>query len=373
MATHPLLYNIALTLIPGVGDVLAKNLISYCGSAQAIFRSPKQKLVKIPGVGAKIAQAISGQNVLERAEAEIEFIEKNNIEPIFYLDDAYPVRLKHCHDSPILLYYKGNADLNRSHVISIVGTRKASAYGKIVCEQIVEALSAYQVLIVSGLAYGIDICAHKAALRQQMDTIGVLGHGLDRIYPYRHNEDARKMIMQGGLLTEFPSQTKPDRENFPRRNRIVAGMSDATLVIETAKKGGAMITAHIAHSYNRDVFAIPGRIKDGLSAGSNQLIKSNIAALVESVEDIVYAMGWEQPATADIPAGEGQQLQKSLLLNMSQEEKNILEILKDHADAGIDEIIFRSQMSTSTVASVLLNLECSGIIKALPGKRYQLT
>ena len=282
MNTETLKYQIALTLIPGVGDVLAKNLISYCGSAEEVFKQKKAQLFKIPDIGPVIAESIVKFNSFKRAEEEIKFIEKYKIQPLFYLDKTYPERLKQCYDSPPLLYYKGNVELNQTKILAIVGTRKASDYGKAITEEIISGLSQEGILIISGLAYGIDIYAHKAALKNNLNTIGVVGHGLDTIYPAIHKPVAEKMINQGGILTEFMSKTKMSPENFPARNRIVAGISDAVLIVEAAEKGGALITAEIANSYNRDVFAIPGRSIDTVSRGCNYLIKSNKAALVES-------------------------------------------------------------------------------------------
>ena len=281
-----LLYQIGLTLLPGVGDVLGKKLVAYCGGVEEVFRQSRKSLEKIPGIGVKLVDSIVNQKVLFRAEEEIRFIEKYNITPLFYLDKKYPARLKNCDDGPIMLFFKGNADMNVARVVSMVGTRKATDYGKSVCEKIIEDLKAYGILVISGLAYGIDTCAHRAALEQNLMTVAVLGHGLDMIYPYLNRHLAEKMVDQGGLLTEFMSKTKPDRENFPRRNRIIAGLADATIVIEAAKTGGALITAEIANSYSRDVFSVPGRIGDPWSEGCNSLIKTNKAALVQRAADV---------------------------------------------------------------------------------------
>ena len=362
-----LLYKIALTFIPHIGDVLAKNLISYCGSEESVFKKKREHLKKIPGIGNVIADAVLAgkEAALQRAEKEIKFIEKYKIEVLFYTDKNYPSRLKHCSDSPLLLYYKGNADLNNQKIVGIVGTRKASLYGKQFCEELVEKLSKHDVLIVSGLAYGIDICAHKESLKNNLQTIGVLAHGLDRIYPDVHKPIAEEMIKSGGLLTEFPSKTNPDRENFPKRNRIVAGMCDAIVVVETAKRGGALITAEIANSYNRDVFALPGRIKDQYSEGCNFLIKTHKASLIESASDIEYLLRWENREN-------NKSVQKQLFKELTIEEKKIVEILEKEGKIGIDSIALKSQMPMSQTAGVLLTLEMSGIVKSLPGKLYEL-
>jgi DNA processing protein len=241
-------YRIALTLLPGVGAVNAKTLVSYCGSVEAVFKQKKSLLEKIPNIGPLTSESILKQDVFDRAEKEIAFIHKNKITPLFYLDAEYPSRLKNCDDSPALLYFKGNADLNVQKVIAIVGTRNSTQYGKRVCENLIEGFAAFNITVISGLAYGIDITAHKLALKNNLPTVGVLAHGLDRIYPGIHSDTAEKMLDNGGLITEFMSETKPYRENFPSRNRIVAGMVDAVIVVESALKGGALITAEIANS-----------------------------------------------------------------------------------------------------------------------------
>jgi len=364
-----LIYQIAITLIPGIGDINAKKIIAYCGSPEAVFKEKKQKLLKISGIGEILAETIiqSRDIALKRAESEIEFIQKHNIKTFFYLNDDYPVHLKDCPDSPVNLYYKGNASLNNNKIISIIGTRNASEYGKDVCKNIIKGFSSLNVLILSGLAFGIDVCAHKAALENNLSTIGVLAHGLDRIYPAQHKPFARQMVeSNGGLLTEYISGTIPDRENFPCRNRIVAGMAHATLVIESAKKGGALITAEIANSYNKDVFAIPGRIGDKYSEGCHYLIKNNKAAMVESAEDIIQMMGWETSEHSN------KNKQKKIFIELSADEEKIVNILKEQGESSIDYLCSQSSLSMSKTASALLNLEFEGIVKNLPGKLYKL-
>lgn len=361
-----LLYQIGLTLLPGVGDVLGKKLVAYCGGVEAVFKQNKKALEKVPGIGQKLVNAILSQTVLQRAEEEITFIEKNNITPLFYLDKKYPSRLKNCVDSPIMLYLKGNADFNVPKIISIVGTRKATEYGKEICEKIVKDLKSQDVLVVSGLAYGIDTCAHKASLDNNLKTVAVLGHGLDRIYPYLNTSLSNKIMDHGGLLSEFMSKTKPDRENFPKRNRIIAGIADGTLVVEAARKGGALITAEIANSYNRDVFSIPGRIGDTWSEGCNHLIKTNKAHLVQSAGDISYIMGWQR-ANEVKP-----KIQRELFIELAPEEEKITDVLRMEDSMGIDDISLKTAMPTSKVASALLNLEFQGLVRALPGKVYKL-
>jgi len=362
-----LLYKIGITLIPGVGDINAKKIIAYCGGVEAVFKEKKKALLKIPGVGLTLAESILKNKVLSRAEKEIAFLEKYKISPLFFLDKQYPERLKHCVDSPVMVYYKGNTDLNVQKVIGIVGTRNATNYGKKICHEIVENLAPLNVMVVSGLAYGIDVHAHKAALQAGLDTVGVLGHGLDRLYPAVHRATAEKMIKQGGLLTDFMSETKFGPENFPKRNRIVAGMVDAIVVIEAARDGGALITADIANSYNRDVFAVPGRIDDHYSEGCNNFIKTNRAALVSSAKDIIYIMGWEEKKDKN-----PENVQKKLFVELSDEEKSVVDLLNGAGSMSIDMISIKVNLQASKVAAVLLNLEFLGIIRCLPGKMYQL-
>ena len=294
MGSDGLMYQIGLTLIPGIGDVLGKKLITHCGSAEAVFREPRQHLKKIPRIGELLAQTVGNSDILLRAEKEVTFVDRYNISTLYFQDAGYPYRLKHCIDGPVLLFYKGTAEVNPLHAIGIVGTRSATNYGKTVTHEIVAGLVPQQVLIVSGLAFGIDSCAHRAALDVGLGTIGVLGHGLDTVYPWLHRSLAEKMVSGGGLMTEFLSGTRPDRSNFPRRNRIIAGLCDAIVVVEAGRKGGALITADIANSYNRDVFAVPGRVKDPYSFGTNYLIRTNRAALIQNAEDIEYLMGWKE-------------------------------------------------------------------------------
>ncbi len=361
-----LLYQIGLTLLPGVGDVLGKKLVAYCGGVEAVFKQNRKALEKIPGIGDKLVNSILSQNVLKRAEEEILFIEKHNITPLFYLDKQYPDLLKHCVDSPVVLYFKGNSGLNVPRIISIVGTRKITDYGKEVCEKIIRGLTEYNPLIVSGLAYGVDTCAHRLALDNQLKTVAVLGHGLDRIYPYLNKSLAVKMTEQGGLLTEFMKGTTPDRENFPQRNRIIAGIADATLVVEAAKSGGALITAAIANSYNREVFSVPGRIGDTWSEGCNLLIRDNKAALVQDAKDIALALGWEKESEKNTPR------QRELFVELSPDEEKIVTVMKGFSQLGIDDIVLRSELPNSKAAAALLSLEFQGIVRAMPGKVYKL-
>ena len=358
------LYEIALTLIQGVGDVVGKKLVAYCGGAEAVFCETKKAMTKIPNITESIVDNIMSLNVLKRAEEEIKFVEKNEITPLFYLDSQYPKRLQHCHDSPMLLYYKGKADLNAPKVVGVVGTRNISDYGKYVTENVIEELSADNVLIVSGLAYGVDAAAHRAALKYDLATVGVLGHGMQTVYPAENRKLSQKMLEKGGVLTEFISGTKPDRENFPQRNRIVAGMVDCLLVVESALKGGAMITAEIANSYDREVFAVPGRVGDIYSEGCNHLIKINKANLLTNAADIRYIMRWDVDTKVVAK-------QMRMFRDFSENEKKIMDVFGDNRTVHLDDIIVGSELPPSKIASVLLSLEFDGILTAFPGKRYQ--
>ena len=360
-----LLYRIALTLIPGIGDVQGKRLVAYCGGPEAVFKEKKKNFLKIPGIGEVIANALHSREIFSRAQQELVFIKQYHIRPLFYLDPDYPEKLRHCEDSPLLVYFRGEANLGQKRILSVVGTRKPTEYGKIMCEQIVQGLSEHGVMIVSGLAYGVDTIAHRTAIASSLPTIAVLAHGLDQIYPYVNRPLAEKMIAHGGVLTEFMSQTKLNRDYFPRRNRIIAGMADATLIIESAEKGGALITADIANSYSRDVFALPGRATDPKSAGCNLLIRQNKAALVQSAEDICFMMSWDQTLHP-------LQIQQKLFTEMNGEEKNIYLLLEEKKEADIDEIYLASGMTASKVAAILLKLEFEGLVKSLPGKRYRV-
>ncbi len=362
--------QIALTLLPDVGPVVARNLISYCGGVDAIFRQKAVQLEKIPDIGPVTAAKIAKNEVFARADAEVEYIHRNGITPLFYLDPAFPQRLKHCHDSPVMLYYKGTADLNRPRVIAIVGTRSATEYGRSITEKLIEQLVAFDVVVVSGLAYGIDICAHRAALKEGLPTIGVMGHGLDRLYPGEHRSTSRKMLEQGGLLTEFPSKTNPDRENFPKRNRVVAGMCDAVVVVEAGEKGGALITADIAHSYSRDVFAVPGRVDDPFSLGCNKLIRINKAALISSADHIAYLMGWDREGVQGISAPK--LIQQQLFVDLSPDEQIVIDLIQSQGKISIDVLSFNTRIPFSKLSAILLSLEMKNMVKALPGKLFAL-
>lgn len=359
-----LVHKIALTLIKNIGSRQAKKLLLAFGDAESIFNAKLDSLLKIEGIGEKIATSILNTDALVRAEKQLDFIRRYKIEVLFYTDPNYPARLRNCYDAPVLLYFKGNANLNQKRVVGIVGTRKATAYGKELCKQLVAYLKPYNVLIISGLAYGIDIAAHKESVKQEISTIGILGHGLDRIYPQVHSEIAHKMMANGGLLTEFLPATNPDKENFPKRNRIIAGLCDVLIVVEASNKGGALITADIANSYARDVYAFPGRTTDACSSGCNFLIKTNRAGLIQHPKDLIYNMAWEEEEKKA-------QVQAQLPLNLTHTEVQILDELRIGA-LGIDELSSKTKLSQSKLAMTLLTLEMQGMVVNLPGKQYQL-
>lgn len=360
-----LIHQIALTLIHKVGSVSACRLLDALGSAEAVFEAGREQLAAIDGISGFIADQILKTDALARAEAQLEFLQKHQIRVLFYTDDQYPQRLKQCHDAPVLLYYKGTADLNHPRIVSIVGTRMATSYGLQLCRELAETLQPYNVLVVSGLAYGIDVAAHRQSLLFNIPTVGVLGHGLDRLYPAAHRQTANAMLKNGGLLTEFPLNTIPHKENFPKRNRIIAGISDVTIVVEAALKGGALITAELANSYNRDVFAFPGRTTNVYSQGCNFLIKTNRAGLISQAKDLVYYMGWDDKLP-DAPAR-----QTTALLGLSAPEMTIVNLLRS-SPLRIDELGLQAGIQQSKLAVHLLNLEIKGIIIVLPGNIYQL-
>lgn len=363
---NELLCRIALTMVPNVGAVHARTLIDQYGDACAVFKSKKSLLEKTEGIGYVRAKSIKSFNDFNRAEEEIAFTQKYKIEPLFLTDEKYPRRFLNCYDPPTIVYYKGSANLNSSKMLAIVGTRINTDYGKQVTEQLVKDLSALDVVIVSGLAFGIDAIAHKTALQYGMATVGVVGHGLDTIYPSQHTSLAKEMILQGGLLTEFMSKTKPDKHHFPIRNRVVAGITDATIVIETSIKGGSMITAEMANSYNRDVFAIPGKITDSKSAGCNYLVKSNKAILLTDANQLIETLGWEEKKKK--PA----KIQRDLFINLTDDEKCVIEVLKEKEMMPVDELHYKSRLSSSALAAAVLNLEFQALISSLPGKNYKL-
>ncbi|HUP14290.1 MAG TPA: DNA-processing protein DprA [Niastella sp.] len=366
--TNDLLYQLALTQVPQIGCVHAKLLIQQFHSAEAVFKARITDLEKTEGIGTVRARCIKSFSNFVQLEKEIDFIEKYKIKPLFINQPQYPQRLLHCYDSPTMLFYRGETNLNAPRVVAVIGTRINSAYGKQLTEKLVKDLAAYETLVVSGLAFGVDAIAHRAALNNNLPTVGVLAHGLDTIYPAEHAGLAKEMITQGGgLLTEFYSDITAEKHHFPVRNRIVAGMCDAVVVVETGTKGGSMITAELANGYNRDVFAFPGKTTDAKSAGCNALIKSNKAVLLTETHELAESLGWDPPVSKNISP------QKELFVSLNSAEKAIVELLQEKQPAHIDELNIRCGVSTSSLAAAILNLELQNIVHALPGKMYKLT
>jgi len=361
-----LLYRLALALIPNIGDVQTRLLIQHLGDATSVFRERADVLEKIEGIGTVRADAIRSFSNFDRAEAELRFIEQHDIRALFLTDRDYPQRLLQVYDPPPLLFYKGIADLNAPKMLSIVGTRSHTEYGRQITESLVGELARENITIVSGLAFGIDGFAHRAALKHNLPTVGVTGHGLDLVYPYEHTSLAREMISAGGVLTEFFSGTKPDRHHFPLRNRIVAAISDATVVVETHIKGGSMITAKLADSYNRDVLAFPGRPIDRMSSGCNELIKYNKAILLTDGNQLLDLLGWKR---REAPV---RQAQRSLFIELTEEEQRILQLMDEKGTVHLSELQVALGLSSSSLASILLNLEVSNLITGLPGNNYRL-
>ncbi len=361
-----LFYQLCLTLVPNIGDIQAKILVQQFGDAQSIFNAKISALEKIEGIGEIRARSIKHFNDFHLAEHEEKFIDKYKIQALFLTNEVYPKRLLNCYDSPTLLFYKGAASLNAPKVIAIVGTRSNTDYGKVFTEKLVRDLAAQNILIVSGLAFGIDAIAHKAALKNGVQTVGVVGHGLDKIYPAQHASLAKEMITEGGgVLSEFFSGTKPDKHNFPLRNRIVAGMSDATVIVESSVKGGSMITAKLADGYNRDVFAVPGRTTDKVSLGCNYLIKYNKAILLTDADELLDVLGWKEKKSKPTK-------QRELFIELTPDEQSIIRLLQEKEAVAIDEINLASGLSSSAVACAILNLELQGVVQGMPGKMYKM-
>ncbi|NCI51523.1 DNA-protecting protein DprA [Sediminibacterium roseum] len=360
-----LLYEVALTMIPDLGPIRAKLLVEHFGDAASVFIARKKDLAAVEGIGEICARKIRQYTDLSEAEAELVFMQKHHVQPLFITHKNYPQRLLHCYDPPAMLYYRGNADLNTGRIVSIIGTRHHTDYGKQVTEELIAALETQNILVVSGLAFGIDSIAHKAALQNGLQTVGVLAHGMDSIYPSQNKMLARDMLLQGGLLTEFRRNTKPDKHNFPKRNRIVAGMADATIVIETASKGGSMITAELAHNYNRDLFAVPGKITDHKSSGCLQLIRQHKAMLLTGAGQLMETMGWQAKKNVA-------KKQRELFIELTEDEKKIVQLLKEKDMLPIDLLYLQSGLSASSMAAAMLNLEMQNLVCLMPGKMYRL-
>ncbi|WP_298117828.1 DNA-processing protein DprA [Flavobacterium sp.] len=361
-----LLHLLALLKVEGIGDVLAKKLLNHFPTAESIFKAKASQLSSIDGIGQVVIKNLKNKSVFELAKAELNFIEENDIKAFFYKDENYPKRLKHCIDGPILLFASGNIDFNNRKIISIVGTREITTYGTEFCKKLIEDLAPLNPIIVSGFAYGVDIVAHKAAMENNLQTIGVIAHGLNQVYPKVHKKYVGKMEEKGGFLTEFWSTSNPEKENFVKRNRIVAGMSEATIVIESAEKGGSLITANLANDYNRDVFAVPGRTTDKFSQGCNNLIKTQRAHLLTSAADIMYILNWElQPKEEKV-------IQKQLFITLENDEQKLYDYLIKNGKQLLDVIALDCDLPVFKTASILLNMELKGVARPLPGKLFEV-
>lgn len=365
MLEEDLLYILALQRVKGIGDINAKKLISHCGSAKSVLNGKRTHLEKINGIGASTLQFLFDKSNLIAAEKELNYIQKNNIETLYFSDENYPYKLKQCVDAPILLFKEGNFNLNNQPIISIVGTRKITSYGRDFCENLIADLATYNPIIVSGFAYGVDICAHKAAMKNKLTTVGVLAHGFEEIYPKTHKKYISEMHKNGGFFTDFWHSDTLIRENFLKRNRIVAGISEATIIIESADKGGSLVTADIANSYSRDVFAVPGRTTDNFSKGCNDLIKRNKAAILTSANDLVEMLNWDLEKKAKVP------IQKQLFVELNEKEQIIYDFLLENGKELLDIISFNCELPVYQTTTLLFNLEMKGVVKPLPGKLFE--
>lgn len=364
MTDQELFSLLALLKVDGIGDIMGKKLLNSFGNASEIFKAKSTQLAAVDGIGAVLLKNLKDKSIFEKAEKELQFIKCNNIQVSFFQDQTYPTRLKHCMDSPILIFTAGNIDLNNKKIISIVGTRQITAYGTDFCRKLIEELAPLNPIIVSGFAYGVDIVAHQAAMDHGLQTIGVLAHGLNQIYPRTHKKYMAKMEENGGFITEFWSDSNPDKEKFVRRNRIVAGMTEATIVIESADKGGSLITANMANDYNRDVFAVPGRVMDKYSQGCNNLIKTQKANLLTSAADLVYILNW------DIKQ-KGQNIQKQLFVELDLDEQKIYDYLLINGKELLDTIAYDCDFPIFKMSGILINMELKGVVRPLPGKLFE--
>lgn len=364
MNEEDLFHLLALLKVEGIGDIMGKKLLLHLGSAKAIFEAKQTQLLAIDGVGSMLIKNLKSKTIFESATKELAFIKKNDIQVLFYQDSNYPERLKHCLDGPILLFASGNIDFSNRKIISIVGTRQISAYGSEFCKKLIADLAPLNPIIVSGFAYGVDIVAHQAAVENNLQTIGVVAHGLNQIYPKVHSKYVAKIEKNGGFLTEFWSNSSPEKENFVRRNRIVAGMSEATIVIESADKGGSLITANLANDYNRDVFAVPGRTSDKMSQGCNNLIKTQKANLLTSAADIVYMLNWDLETKT-------KPIQKQLFVVLEPDEQKVYDFLNQNGKEILDIIALQCDLPIYRIAGMLLNMELKGVIRPLPGKLFE--
>lgn len=364
MQFDDLFYNLRLYFTPGIGHITIKRLLKHCGSAEAVYAEKKKTITRIEGISQTVVDKLFRPPDNQLIEKEIAKMQKLQINYCTFLDTSYPAPLQHCYDSPFMLFYEGKLPSEHHRIVSIVGTRSATEYGKACTNQLINDLAGYDITIVSGLAYGIDITAHLAAVKHDLETIAVVAHGLGYTYPALHKKHLSSILKKGGIITEYPSLIKPDKENFPMRNRIIAGLAEATIVVEASEKGGALITARIANSYNRDVFAFPGRTNDMYSQGCNRLIKNNEATLIESAEDLLVSLGIKKKKKAEV-------IQSRLFVELDQEEKILLDLLQPVDCLGIDDLSLNAGLPSSKTSALLLSLEMKGLVMSLPGKKYK--
>ena len=364
MKREDLLHLLALQRTKGFGDIVAKKLIVHCGSAKEVLASKKSSLQKINGIGNHTIRYLQDSQYLKQAEEEIIWADKNDVTIISYFDDDYPERLKQCIDSPLVLFSVGNQQLKDRKCISIVGTRNITSYGREMCEALIDKIAPYKPIIVSGFAFGVDICAQRAAVDNKLQTIGVLAHGFDQIYPKIHKQFMAPIEKNGGFLSEFWNGDQPLREHFLKRNRIIAGISQATIVIESASKGGSLVTADIANSYNRDVFAFPGRTSDIFSKGCNELIKNHKAAIITSADDIIKTLNWDTQKNSTV-------IQKQLFIELNPEEQKLYDFLLKQGKSILDHIALQNGFTIQKTVSILFNLELQSVVRPLPGKQYE--
>jgi len=365
MSDQEKIYLLALHRLSQIGDATAKKLIEILGSAEAIFIEKTQNLEKINGLGTKRIYSIKKECDFDSAERELKFIDDNDIEFLYFKDQNYPEKLKHCLDGPLVLFQKGNIDLKQKKVISIVGTRKVTTHGINFTEKLIADLAVFNPVIISGFAYGTDITAQKTAIEQKLQTIGCMAHGLNQIYPKVHKRYEKDVLAHGGFFTDFCSDDAFDRSNFLKRNRIIAGLSEATIVIESAEKGGSLVTADMANGYNREVFAVPGRHSDKMSIGCNNLIKKQQAMLMTSAADLVYMLNWDVENKPKVR-------QTQLFVELNEEEEIVVEALKKLQKTELDPLALNCNIPTSKLTSILLNLELMGLVRPLPGKQFEL-
>lgn len=364
MDDNELLHLLALQKVDGVGDVITKKLLQVFEKASAVFNAKSNQLAAIDGIGSVLLKNLKNKAVFDSAEKELRYIRDNRVNTLYFKDNNYPDKLKHCMDGPVLLFASGNLNINNQKIISIVGTRQVTSYGVDFCKKLIEDLAVLNPIIVSGFAYGVDIVAHQAAMDHNLQTIGVTAHGLNQIYPKSHAKYVAKMEQNGGFLTEFWSNSNPEKENFVKRNRIVAGISEATIVVESASKGGSLITATMASDYNRDVFAVPGRITDKYSQGCNALIKTNRAHLINSAADLVYILNWDL-------ATKSKTVQKQLFVDLNGEEQLVYDYLLKSGKELLDNIALECDFPIFKISGILLNMELKGVVRPLPGKLFE--